>query len=80
MGKKYELTTETIVDRGHILYRIKSLRYFRDIKYGDLGGFIESEDNLSHGSDCWVAENARVCRNAKIYDKAHISGNATISG
>ena len=47
MNKKYELTDETINHYGVVLHRIKALRSFGDVKAGDLGGFIESEDNLS---------------------------------
>lgn len=49
MEKKYELTNETIEFNGHILHRIKALKDFayKKFKKGDLGGFIESENNLS---------------------------------
>jgi hypothetical protein len=42
-NKKYELTTE----KKNGLYRIRALKSFGDVKEGDLGGFIESEKNLS---------------------------------
>ena len=47
MSKKYELTDETMEWEGHTLHRIKALRDFNDVKAGDLGGWVESEDNLS---------------------------------
>ena len=46
--KKFELTEEKIIIYGDMLYRIKALKNFADVKIGDLGGFIEKETNLSH--------------------------------
>jgi len=46
---KYELTNETIIHHDHTLHRIRALRDIPryDVKAGDLGGYIESEANLS---------------------------------
>lgn len=76
--KKYELTDETIHDGK--LHRIKALRSFGIVKAGDLGGFIESEDNLSHERDCWIFDNAIVKDEAKVFDNAKICGNAIVRG
>lgn len=46
--KKYEFTGECKVYFGVTLRRIKSLIDFSDVKKGELGGFIEKEENLSH--------------------------------
>lgn len=45
--KKYKLTNETIVHFGFTLYRIEALMDFSDVKAGDKGGFVQSENNLS---------------------------------
>ena len=82
--KKYELTNETVKGYGHTLHRIRALRDFGDVKKGDLGGFIEKEDNLSHKGTCWVADDAKVYGSAKIdgnvgvFDNARVYGNAKI--
>ena len=47
MEKKYELTEVTVTYGKAILHRIKALKDFGNVKKGDLGGWIESEDNLS---------------------------------
>ena len=47
MNKKYELTDECINFYGRKLYRIKALVDFYDVKSGDLGGYVESYNNLS---------------------------------
>ncbi len=90
---KYELTEEKIVtEEGNILFRIRALKDFGIIKAGDLGGFIESEDNLSHDGTAWVYDNAwvygharvydnaRVCDHARVYDNAWVCGRAWVYG
>lgn len=46
MGPKYEFTSETKNYDGHILHRIRRL------SDDQLGGWIESEDNLSQDDNC----------------------------
>ena len=72
--KKYELEESTIRYEGRILHRIRALRDFGNVKKGDLGGFVESESNLSHEGTCWIYGNA------KVFNKARVSDNATIHG
>ena len=78
--KKYELTNEIIEFRGRKLYRIRAMVDFGDVKAGDLGGYIESEENLSQEGLCWVCGTAWVCGNAKVYGDAWVCGNARVSG
>ena len=90
-NKKYELTDESIQWSGATLYRIRALKSFGNVKKGELGGYVESEFNLSHLGSAWiygdakvyerarVIENAKVMRNAKIYGKAIISKSALVS-
>lgn len=81
MDRKYELLKDDHINyRGITLYRIKALKDFGDIKAGDLGGYIESEKNLSQDGSCWVYYNAKVFNNARVYDNAYVSGNAKVSG
>lgn len=72
--KKYEFTNETLSWKGHTLHRIKALRDFGNIRTGDLGGWVEREENLDHYNNCWV------CQNAKVYDNAVVKGNAKVCG
>ena len=62
--KKYELTDETIDVSGTTLHRIKALKDFGNVKKGELGGYVESEHNLSQEGNCWVCGNAKVCGDA----------------
>ncbi|UNE54818.1 hypothetical protein [Bartonella machadoae] len=73
-SKKYEFTYDMQCVNGHLLYRIRALKDFADVKKGDLGGYIEKESNLSHDGDCWVYDQARV------FEKARVFGNAKIKG
>ena len=76
MNKKYELTQETININGRTLYRIKALRSFsRDVWKNDVGGYIESESNLSHAGSCWVYGKAAVYGTAIICDDALVYEN-----
>ena len=78
MNKKYELTDETINHYGTVLHRIKALRSFGDVKAGDIGGFVESEDNLSQEGNCWIYDDAIVKDKAKVLDIAEVKGNAQV--
>ena len=64
---KYELLLDQTIDvQGHKLFRIRALRDFGDVKAGEEGGYIESENNLSTEDDAWVYDNARVFGNARV--------------
>lgn len=55
MSKKYKLLKRDYIKIGdERLYRIQALRAFNNVKKGDIGGYIQSEDNLSHDLGCWV--------------------------
>lgn len=56
--KKYELTDETTTVRNVVLCRIRALKDFGDVKAGELGGYIEKEENLSQEGNAWVSGNA----------------------
>lgn len=79
--KKYELTEETItLFKEYMLYSIKALRDFGGIKAGDLGGYIEKENNLSHNGDAWLYEDAMIYGDAHVYGNARVHGEAEVNG
>jgi len=80
--KKYELTQQKMtIKKGLILHRIRALRDFACVKKGDLGGWIESEHNLSTDYNlAWVSGNARVYGVARVVGDAWISDNAQVYG
>lgn len=84
--KKYTFTGEEIFRYGKVLKRIIALKDFGNVKKGEKGGFIESEQNLSHVGNCWVVDDAIVKDQAQIYgdaqikDKSCVCENARIGG
>ena len=76
MEKKYEL----IPSDKEGLYRIKALKDFNNVKKGDIGGYVESENNLSQLDDCWIYDNAIVCGNAQVCNYANVYHNANVYG
>ena len=79
--KKFELTAEFVTNVfGEKLFRIKALVAFGNVEKGELGGFIEKEDNLSHDGNAWVYGDAQVSGHARVYGNAWVSGNAQVYG
>ena len=91
MEKKYRLTEENIEFLGRTLHRIEALKDFttsdgETVYKGEKGGWIESENNLSHDGNAWVYGNAlvydgaQVYGGAQVYDGAQVYGNARVCG
>ena len=81
MNKKFELLLDdTIEVFGRKLFRIKAITNFGDVKKGELGGYIEKEENLSENGNAWVSGDAWVSGNAWISGDVWISGNVRVSG
>jgi len=79
--KKFELTDERLEWKGYYLYRTRSLADFttitgRKVKAGDLGGFLHNERTLSQEGRCWVADDAKVYQEARVYGDAEVNGRA----
>nr|DAS66495.1 MAG TPA: Putative transferase, nesg, ydcK, Structural Genomics.38A [Bacteriophage sp.] len=79
MDKKYKiLKDQAITMDGSTIYRIKALKNFGDVEAGDMGGFVEKEENLSHDGPCWIYDDAMVYHNAKVRDNAIVRGYAHV--
>ena len=78
--KKYEFTGEIKVQFGVSFQRI------RNLSTGEIGGWIESEANLSQygkaqvSGDAWVYGKARVSGDAQVSGKAQVYGDAWVYG
>lgn len=75
--KKYMLVGEaTITENGTTLRRIRALKDIEafGVKKGDLGGFVESESNLTYDGNAWVGGDA------KVYGESRVIGNALVDG
>ena len=83
--KKYKLVGE-FEFYGKKFFQIKALISFGNVLVGELGGYIEKEENLNQYDNAWVSgnamvyDNAWVSGNAMVYDNARVSGNAWVSG
>lgn len=79
--KKYEITDIQHPDASD-LYRIRALRDIplRRVQEGDLGGYVESESNLSHEGECWIGGDAIVRGGATVSERAYVSGRAYVLG
>lgn len=64
------------------VYRIQALKDIpaHEVKAGDIGGYVESEFNLSQSGSCWIDEDAKVCECAQVLDDAYVSDTAVIYG
>lgn len=77
--KKFELATEYHIEfMGRRLFRIRALIAFGTVESGEVGGYVEKEENLSQDGNAWVSGNAKVYDDAEVYGNAKVSGNAWV--
>ena len=81
MEKKFELTGNLVINAfGIKLFQIKCTKSFKYANKGDLGGYVEKEDNLSQSGDAWVYGDAQVYGNARVSGNARVYGDAWVYG
>ena len=80
MTEKYKLTERYIKRLGVKLFQIQALVAFGTVVAGELGGYIQSEECLSHYGNAWVYGDARVSGDAHVSGDAQVYGNARVSG
>lgn len=76
-NRKFEIT-DIAHEKYPFLHRIRALQDIGDkVKAGDLGGFVESESNLSTEEDTsWIFDNAIAAGNAFVDQEACLYGKA----
>lgn len=85
LQKKYKIT-EHSHPRYPWLHRIQALKTVNEwIAAGDLGGYVQSERNLSQEGECWIYDDAVCCGEAVIQKDGKgfsplIAGNSQIYG
>ncbi len=85
-GDKYELIfNDSRVIRDHAsardvtVYRIRALRPVGlRVKKGDLGGYVQSLDNLAQEGDSWLADNACAIGQSRIWGHAWVGEHAVL--
>ena len=76
---KYEILEQTqqLPDR-RTAYRIKAVRDFGNVKKGEIGGFVEADDNLSHHGLCWIAGTAMALGRSRVTGDAQLKNRAQL--
>lgn len=77
---KYKMTDNTLMVNGRVLHQIVALRDFGMISKGELGGWIETYNNLDQEGKAWVTNNACVYESARVFQNAFIGGSARVAG
>ncbi len=72
MTEKYKLTERYIKRLGVKLFQIQALVAFGTVVAGELGGYIQSEECLSHYGNAWVSGDAQVYGDARVYGNARV--------
>lgn len=90
-GPKYTKVVEAHGRPKYAVHRIRALKSLNGVNAGDLGGWLESEKNLSQIGSCWIADEGVVLADAKVmgdswvgdnafvYDKAMVTGKAAVT-
>jgi hypothetical protein len=82
INSKYEIT-DIAHEKYPFLHRIRALRDIGSkVTIGDLGGFVESERNLSFepGDEAWIFDDAIVAGNGYVDKGSCLHGNAIVCG
>lgn len=79
LDKKYELVPETVTKLySKPMYRIRALKDFSDVKKGQYGGYVESEENLSQTGNCWIYDDSIVGSGSRVIDNAVIKDSSRV--
>ncbi len=79
---KYCIRRDMVKIRHNIaVYRIQALVDIPGVvTKGELGGYVDSEANLSQAGMCWIGGDAIVIGNALVSESARVAGEAHVSG
>lgn len=89
--KEVTYNTRYMTNQTATVYRIRALKNFGDVKAGDLGGYVSSQDNLGRSGTCWVHDdsvvtgtgkvmgNSQVRDHSFIYSGVHVRGNSVVT-
>ena len=82
VNQKYKIT-DIVHEKYPFLHRIWALRDIGwKVKAGDLGGFVESESNLSFepGDAAWIFDDAIACGSSYVDKGSRLFGNVLVYG
>lgn len=80
--QKYELIdAPDVVKKKHpVKYQLRAIVDFGNVKTGELGGYVDSPDVLSHDGDCWIYPNAYVYGGATVIDNSIVLPKSVVTG
>ena len=72
-------------DETVVVYRIYAMKDFtlangKSVEKGTRGGWVESEANICQDGVCWIADEAYVYGNARVFGDAIVCGEAKVYG
>ena len=78
--KKYKIT-QLSHPQYPWLHRIQALKTINEwVEAGELGGFVQSEQNLSQEGACWIYDDAICCGEAVVKQDAELHDGAAVAG
>ena len=78
--KKYKIT-QLSHPQYPWLHRIQALKTINErVEAGELGGFVQSEQNLSQEGTCWIYDDAICCGEALVKQDAELHDGAVAAG
>ncbi len=78
--KKYKIT-KISHPQYPWLHRIQALKTINErVEAGELGGFVQSEQNLSQEGTCWIYDDAICCGEAVVKQDAELHDGAVAAG
>lgn len=78
--KKYKIT-QLSHPQYPWLHRIQALKTINEwVEAGELGGFVQSEQNLSQEGACWIYDDAICCGEAVVKQDAELHDGAAAAG
>lgn len=75
---KYAITSNKLIIDNRDFFQVKALKDFGDVKAGQLGGYIQSSENLSQEGNCWITRDVVLMDDARVEDNAFITGDSVV--
>ena len=75
---KYAITSNILTIDDRDFFQVKALKDFGSVKAGDLGGYIQSSENLSQEGNCWIGQDVVLMDDARVEDNATIMGDSAV--
>lgn len=77
---RYELYGPETTVEGHVVRRIRVTNAFSDFEKGQIGGYVESEANLSQDENdtAWIHDDSIVCGNGIVQNHSRIEKHSFV--